>query len=145
MMTNLPKITTSNLTDWIDRHFVDFDRFFDGYSRTTTSYPPHNIVKRGDDETEIEMAVAGFKPEEISVTIEGGRLTITAETEAKTEEEGKVYAYRGISTRSFTKAFHLPENWEVKEARFENGLLVVSLSHHIPEEKKAKRIDIKTA
>jgi molecular chaperone IbpA len=145
MMNNLTKITTSNLTDWIDRHFVDFDRFFDGYSRATTSYPPHNIVKRGDDATDIEMAVAGFKPEEISVTVEGGRLTITAESASKTEEGSKVYAYRGISTRSFTKAFHLPENWEVREARFEHGLLIVSLLHHLPEEKKAKRIEIKTS
>lgn len=144
-MTNLAKITTGNLADFLDRHFVDFDRFFDGYNRTTTSYPPHNIVKRGDDETEIEMAVAGFKPEDISVTVEGGRLTIAAEAQAKTEEEGKMYAYRGISTRSFTKAFHLPENWEVKEARFEHGLLIVSLLHHLPEEKKMKRIDIKTS
>lgn len=144
-MNSLTKVTTGNLTDWIDRHFVDFDRFFDGYSRTTTNYPPHNIVKRGDDETEIEMAVAGFKPEEISVTVEGGRLTITAEAETKADEDGKVYAYRGISTRSFTKAFHLPEHWEVKEARFENGLLVVSLLHLVPEEKKMKRIEIKTS
>lgn len=144
-MTNLPKLTTSNLSDWIDRHFVDFDRFFDGYSRATTSYPPHNIVKRGDDETDIEMAVAGFRPEDIEVTVEGGRLLVRAEAATAKEDEDKAYAYRGISTRAFTKAFHLPEHWEVKEARFEHGMLIISLLHNIPEEKKMKRIEIKTS
>ena len=143
-MNKLTKITTGNLSEWLDRHFVDFDRFFDGYATATTNYPPHNIVKTGEHRAEIEMAVAGFRPDDVSVTVEGGRLTVTAESEATTIEDGREYVHRGISTRAFTKAFHLPEHWEVEEARFENGLLIVSLLHHLPEEKKAKRIEIKT-
>lgn len=142
-MTNLPKITTTNLTDWIDRHFVDFDRFFDGYNRTTTNYPPHNLAKIGDDKAEIEMAVAGFKPSEIEVSVEGNRLIVRAETSEESREDEKTYTYRGISKRSFSKSFYLPEHWEVSEARFEDGLLIVALEHNIPEEELPKRIEIK--
>jgi len=144
-MTNLPKITTSNLAEWIDRHFVDFDRVFDGYSRATTNYPPHNIVKRSETSSDIELAVAGFSPDDIDITVEGSHLTISAEMSDKTEEDEKTYTYRGISTRSFSKSFYLPEHWEVKDAKFRDGLLVVSLEHYVPEENLPRKIEIKSS
>lgn len=142
-MTNLPKLTTTNLNEWLDRYFVDFDRFFDGHHRATTNYPPHNIVKHSETETDIELAVAGFKPADIDVTVEGGHLMISATAESENEESGKTYTYRGISTRSFQKAFYLPDDWEVREAKFEDGLLVISLVHNVPEEKKPLKIEVK--
>lgn len=107
---------------------------------TTTSYPPYNIVKVNDDKFVMEFAVAGFKKDDISITTEKNVLSLKAE---KTEIKEKEYLHKGIAARKFSRAFTLPEYFEVTDAWFEDGILYIDLIRNIPEEKKPKVITIK--
>lgn len=104
-----------------------------------TNYPPHNVVKVNDDKLVLEFAVAGFKKDEINITTEKNVLTIKAD---KPETQEKKYLYKGIAARKFTRAFTLPEYFEVETAGFEDGILYIDLIRNVPEEKKPKQITI---
>lgn len=138
--------TLSN--DFLDRHFIGWNRLLDDFSNhnpVATSFPPFNIVEAGEGQVDIELAVAGFQPEDISVMVDNGILTIESEKTETEDTEDKNYRYRGISARSFKKSWRLAEYWKVSDAKFDNGILTVSLEQEIPEEHKPKRIDIKTS
>ena len=105
---------------------------------TTTSYPPYNIVKIDEDKIVMEFAVAGFKKDEISITTEKNVLSIKAD---KPEADEKTYLHKGIAARKFSRAFNLPEYFEVESAGFEDGILYIDLIRNIPEEKKPKTIN----
>lgn len=107
------------------------------------SYPPYNIEKLSDDDYRITMAVAGFTPAELDVTLEDGTLTISGRT--GDEEEERIYLHRGIAARTFERRFQLAETIQVGDARFENGLLEVELKRVIPDHKKPRSITIETA
>ena len=127
--------------DILNRHFVGFDRLFDQFAGTqTNSYPPHNVVQTGDNTRDIEFALAGFRQEDIDVTVEDGVLTVTG---ASFVAEDKEYLWQGIATRAFTKQFSLAEYWEVTDASFKDGILTVSTRQEIPEAKKPKTIEVK--
>jgi molecular chaperone IbpA len=83
--------------------------------------------------------VAGFSPDEISVTAEQNVVTIEGNKPEKTERE---YMYRGISTRAFKRQFNLADYVQVKDAVFDNGLLKIELVREIPEAMKPRRISI---
>lgn len=104
------------------------------------SYPPYNIVKINEDKIVMEFAVAGFNKDDISVTTEKNILTIKAD---KPETDEKTYLHKGIAARKFTRAFNLPEYFEVESAGFEDGILYIDLIRNVPEEKKPKKITIK--
>ena len=126
--------------DILNSNFVGFDRLFDQFSGTTSnSYPPHNLIRTGEDTQEIEFALAGFSSEEVTVTVEDGIVTITG---SKADDE-RDYIHRGISARQFTKKFPLSMYWEATGAEFKDGILVISLKQEIPEAKKPKQIEIK--
>lgn len=126
--------------DIINGHFLGYNQIFDRFANMhSNSYPPHNIVLTGEDTRDIEFAVAGFDPEEISVIVENAVLTVTAE---QGESNGKEYIHCGISKRGFTKQFSLAEYWEIKKAEFKNGILTISVKQEIPESKKPKTIKI---
>jgi len=138
--------TLSN--DFLDRNFIGWNRLLDefhNHTPTATGFPPFNIVEVSDTETDIELAVAGFKPEDISVMVDNGILTIESEKTETTDTEEKNYRYRGISARSFRKSWRLAEYWEVADAKFDNGILTVTLKQEVPEERKPKRIEVKTS
>jgi len=104
------------------------------------SYPPYNVEDLGDRRVRITLAVAGFTPDQLSVTVEGRQLVITGE---KTSED-KTYVHRGIAARGFSRAFVLDGGLEVEGATLDHGLLHVELVQ--PEGSEAvKRIPIKTA
>ena len=84
------------------------------------NYPPYNIERLGEDRYQISLAVAGFSPDEISVTAEQNAVTIEGSKAEKAERE---YLYQGISTRPFKRQFSLADHVQVKSASFENGLL----------------------
>lgn len=105
-----------------------------------SSYPPYNIEKISEDDYKISMAVAGFAPEELVVTVEDNRLIIRSE--AAPEGEERSFLHRGIAKRAFERQFNLAENIKVGEAAYENGLLEVSLKRIIPEHKKPRQIKI---
>lgn len=109
----------------------------------TGNYPPYNIVKVDDDKYRVEVAVAGFKKDEISITVENGMLEIAGE-HVETEDEANVeYEFKGISARSFRRSFALPDHMEVLGATVEDGILSIDLERQIPEALKPKQIEIK--
>ena len=106
---------------------------------TNTAYPPYNIVSVDENKFQIEVAVAGFAEKDLDITLENGVLTIAGNKE---EEEAREFVHKGIAMRNFTRTFRLATHIEVEGANLENGLLVVTLKRHIPEELKPKRIAI---
>jgi molecular chaperone IbpA len=123
---------------------VGFDRLFnliDDSLRVTgeDNYPPYNIERTGEDEYRISLALAGFMPEEITLTAEQNMLTVEGH---KAEKGDHQYLYQGISARSFRRQFNLADYVEVKGASFVNGLLQVTLVRELPEGMKPRRIAI---
>lgn len=105
------------------------------------SYPPYNVEQRGERAVRITLAVAGFGPDDLSVTLEGRQLTVAGKREANAEG---AFLHRGIAGRGFVRAFVLADGLEVDQASLEHGLLHVDLSR--PEEAASVRtIPIKTA
>ena len=118
---------------------IGMDRVFDRLTSTETSnFPPYNII-RYEDRVSVELAVAGYKKENISVTVNDGVLSITGSW----EEEDKNHLHKGISTKDFKRTFSLGEYVEVKSAELKDGLLRVSLEEVLPPEKQLKEIKIK--
>lgn len=124
---------------------VGFDRLLDAFSdlentlpeNKAASYPPHNIIKRGDHDYVIEIAVAGFRRDELDITFEGRKLTVTGKVNSERAGE---YLHRGVAMREFTHSFTLAETVVVNSADLEDGMLVVRLQNVIPEEKKPRKI-----
>jgi molecular chaperone IbpA len=132
--------------DALNRALIGFDTMFDSMERrfanqVSNNYPPHNIIKTGENTYEIQVAVTGFKKSEIAVTVENNVLVIKGES-MTTEYQAEQYLYRGLATRDFAREFPLAEHIEVIGAEIENGMLIVKLVRNIPESAKPKVIDI---
>jgi molecular chaperone IbpA len=104
----------------------------------TSTYPPHNIRKLDDSNYVLEMAIAGFKRDEIEITVMDSKLTISG----KKVTEVQNYIHHGIASRAFTNTFPLHENIEVQGANLEDGILTVTMKLLVSEEKKPKKIEI---
>jgi molecular chaperone IbpA len=128
------------------RSTIGFDRLFDlvetAQRATDEGYPPYNIERLADDRYQITLAVAGFSPDEISITAEQNVVTLEGGKSEKAEGE---FLYRGISTRHFKRQFSLADYVQVKGATFDNGLLKIELVREIPEAMKPRRIAINGA
>mgnify|MGYP003325860883 FL=1 len=124
---------------------VGFERIFDRLNHiaeenaATPSYPPYNIIRHSDDKFDIEIAVAGFKEEELNVEYKDNTITVEGTKEEKAEEG---YTHRGIANRSFRRTWHLEDYTEAVGAELKDGLLRVRLEKIIPEEMKPKKINI---
>lgn len=135
----------------LHRSFVGFDQLFEEINRSFTvskqdNYPPHNIIRIGDNRYLIEMAVAGFLETELdieTVTNNYGQnvLTIKGERQRPTDDEWQ-YLHRGLATRNFERSFPLNENVEILNATVANGILSVYLEHRVPETQKPKKVAI---
>jgi molecular chaperone IbpA len=131
------------------RSSVGFDRLFDLINDTQRldaqdSYPPYDIVRTGENAYRISVALAGFAPDEISITAQQNRLTVAgnkAEHKAGPTPEHE-YLHQGISARPFERQFNLEDHVEVEGASCENGLLQIELARKIPEAIKPRRIEI---
>jgi molecular chaperone IbpA len=127
------------------RTSVGFDRLFDLMDESLRyepedHYRPCNIVRTGEDKYRISLAVAGFKPEQIIVTIHQNTLTIAGRPN---ERQGEAeYLYRGIAGRPFERRFNLADFVEVKRASFEDGLLQIELEREVPESMKPRKIEV---
>lgn len=127
---------------------MGFERFFDDVERlmasdiqkTTSTFPPHNILKLDENHYVVELAVAGFSKDEIDIQVADGTLTIKGEKKEKIDESK--YVHRGIGTRSFTKSLTIADTIEVKGAEFKDGILRIGLENVIPEHKKPRKIEI---
>ena len=134
--------------DALNRALIGFDQMFDAFERraaqATNNYPPHNILKTGENQYEIQIAVTGFEKSEITVSVESNVLTVTGEGEESIRHENPeiVYLHRGLATRDFVKEFPLAEHIEVVGAETKNGMLTIKLVRHVPESAKPKIIDI---
>jgi molecular chaperone IbpA len=107
---------------------------------TKPSYPPYDIVKIDDETNVLNVAVAGFSKKDLTVSVQDSVLKI--EGKKKGRPEGEV-VYQGIAGRNFTLSLAVAEFWEIKDAKVEDGMLVITFVKELPEEKKPKVIDIK--
>jgi molecular chaperone IbpA len=131
------------------RSSIGFDRLFDLINDAQRldaqeNYPPYDIVRTGEDTYRISLALAGFSPDQITITAQQNRLTIAGQKPETGVEggDGQEYLYQGISARPFERRFNLEDHVEVERASFENGLLQIELVRTIPEAMKPRRIEI---
>jgi molecular chaperone IbpA len=117
-----------------DRHFQDLEKVM----HNSTNYPPYNLVEVSEDTYMIELALAGFKKEDISIEQEKNVLTIKGSSE---EDENK-YIHKGIGARAFTRTFSLSEYMNVAGVVMENGVLRVLIVKLVPEEARPKTFEI---
>lgn len=103
-------------------------------------YPPYNVRKIDDNHYVVEIAVAGFGKQDINIEFQDGQLTITGNINSDTDDTSLLY--KGIADRAFTRKFTLADTIQVQGADLVNGILKVWLENFIPEEKKARKIDI---
>lgn len=134
-------VTISSLYPQFNRWAIGFDPLFDTFERVATSkssgYPPYNILKK-DEQYVLEIAVAGFAKEDITITVKELTLTVEGQLEASDE----VAIHKGIATRDFKQNFVLAEYVVVKSAELKDGMLRITLEQELPEEKKPKIIAI---
>ena len=139
-MTNLMKYNAANLDQIMERIARNsigmddyFNRIFD--SHETSNYPPYNLISLSSFESKLEIALAGFKRSEVNVYTQDGKLFVEGKKESK---EDTNYLHKGLGQRSFTRAWTLSEDTEVRSVSFEDGLLSVVLGKVVPEAHKRK-------
>ncbi|MCG7600381.1 Hsp20 family protein [Halomonas sp. McH1-25] len=143
--------TTSFSLAPLFRHSIGFDRFNDLFERAfegdaSTSYPPYNIEKHGENEYRIVLAVAGFTEQDLSISLESGVLSVSGAKPSNTEEAKTIgYMHQGIAQRSFKLSYRLEDHIEVHGAKLENGLLTIDLLRVVPEAEKPRQIPIDSA
>ena len=128
------------LMDRINRYSIGMDDYFDRLwtlHETQTNYPPYNLVQLSNVEYCLELALAGFKKEEINVYTQDGKLFVEGKHEELPEELGK-YVHRGMAQRSFTRTWTLSDETEVRSVVFEDGLLTIMLGKIVPEHHQRK-------
>lgn len=138
-MRNDANLTAAMLND---PFFIGFDRMLNRMQATTPgqpNYPPYNIVKTDENSYELQLAIAGFKYDDLEITLEDGKLSITGN---QSEEDDAEYLHKGISARNFTRTFTLMDTIVVNGADLSDGILNVKLENVIPEEKKPRKIEI---
>lgn len=135
--------------------FKDFDKFFVGFdeqfnrmqkmhddiAKSIPNYPPYNIKKIDENKYCIEFAVAGFSKSEIEIELDGDKLIVRGNAG---EDTNSNYLFKGIANRAFNRTFILNDHIEIKDAELFNGMLKIMLEAIIPEEKKPKKIPVKT-
>jgi molecular chaperone IbpA len=129
------------------RSTVGFDRLFDmlensGTGQAQENYPPFDLIKLGDNDYRIELAVAGFKSDEIDITAQQNVLIVSGKKRDESDSKGSDYIYRGIATRSFERRFALADHIQVRGADLKDGLLAIELVREIPEAMKPRKISI---
>jgi molecular chaperone IbpA len=142
-MNQLVRFDTSAL----NRALVGFDNLFNDVERRfanqiNSSYPPYNVLKHDENTYEIEVAVTGFLPEEITVEIDQNQLVVKGERNRSETDEAN-YLHRGLATRDFTRTWTLAEHMEVGEGRIKNGVLTIELKRVVPESLKPRVLKLK--
>ena len=123
----------NRLFDHFNQVALGFGPMFRDFNHSSSNYPPHNIITVSDNEFYLELAVAGFKKNEVTIQEDQGLLTITADKEKQESvSESTSYQYRGIAKRSFSKSFRIAEHFEISEAGMEDGILTVRFIKNAP-------------
>jgi len=139
-MTNLQRYHAENLPELIEkinRNSIGLDDYLNRFWNESTqqNYPPYNIVHVNNVESRLEIALAGFKKKEVKVYTEYGKLMIEGNKEQKEDAD---YAHQGLAQRSFSRAFHISDDTEVRDVKFEDGLLTVTVGKVVPEHHSRK-------
>ncbi len=128
------------------RSVVGFDRLADlldsASADSASGYPPYNIERTDQNAYRVEIAVAGFKPEELSIEVKENLLTVQGRKAAN--DEARRYLHRGLAERNFERRFQLADYVVVTDAALADGLLSISLVRELPEQLKPRRVEIKT-
>ncbi len=130
-----------NFSNMVIGHERLFEEMISQFPNYTSHYPPHNLIKETEEKYRIEIAVAGFSKDEISVKTQENKLIIKSipkEFEFKEKESKDTIIHKGIAERDFIKSFHLSEDVIVTYASFNNGVIIINLERIITEEKKPK-------
>jgi len=129
-------------------HFIGFDHVWSEIERLSDMadnklYPPHNVVKHTETQFSVELALAGYSKDALTVEVKEGILVVTGDGRPTLDDEvDREYLHRGISAKKFTRTFRLSEHVVVEGADFKDGLLVIDLKVEIPEEKRPRTIPI---
>jgi molecular chaperone IbpA len=115
----------------------------DVFRAPTVNFPPYNIVKTGDYTYDVELALAGFSKEDITVDYADNILSVKSVKNTDENKENDGVLHRGISKRYFSKSFTIADDVEVKGAELKDGLLKISLERIVPEGKKPRTIEVK--
>ncbi len=141
-MNTLARYTASDipaLLDKISKNSIGMNeylnRVFDLHE-TTSNYPPYNLVQVSNVESRLEIALAGFKKKEVNVYTQDGKLFIEGQKEDKETETN--YLHKGLAQRSFTRAWTLSDDTEVRSVDFEDGLLTLTLGRIVPQHHQRK-------
>jgi len=141
-MTNLTRYNAANMNQLLERitkNSIGMDEYFDrlfALHETTSNYPPYNLVHLTDVQSRLEIALAGFKKKEINVYTQDGKLFVEGQKEDKETETN--YIHKGVAQRSFTRAWTLADDTEVRSVDFEDGLLTVLMGRIVPEHHQRK-------
>ena len=134
---NLARYHAANLPELIEkinRNSIGMDeylnRFWDGVD-TTSNYPPYNIIEINNVESRLEVALAGFKKDELKVFTEFGKLHVQGTKEK--QEDDRTFRHRGVAARDFSRVWTLSDDTEIRDVRFDDGLLVVTLGKIVPD------------
>ena len=136
-MGNLTRYRSSDLPELMDKIMRNsiginddyLDRFFN--VTHTSNYPPFNLIQINNVESRLEVALAGFKKDEVSVYTEFGKLHVEGKQE-ESEDVGE-FVHKGLAQRSFERHWTLAEDTEVRQVSFDDGLLVVELGRIVPD------------
>jgi molecular chaperone IbpA len=127
----------------LSRALVGFDTIFNQHlQQSNGNYPPHNIVKYSNTEYAIEVAVAGFSKDEITVQVDQDQLIVRG-VQANRDDTDKEYLHRGLASRDFEQSYTLAEYMEVKDAEVKDGMLIISIQRIIPEALQPRSIKVK--
>ncbi|MBP7649452.1 MAG: Hsp20 family protein [Phenylobacterium sp.] len=128
------------------RSVVGFDRLAalleTATAEAATGYPPYNIERTDENAYRIEIAVAGFRPDELNIEVKENLLTVQGRKAANDDQ--RRFLHRGLAERDFERRFQLADYVVVTDARLADGLLSISLKRELPEALKPRRIDIAT-
>ena len=125
---NLPE-----LFDKITKNSIGMDEYLNQFwdSATTSNYPPYNLIQLNNHESKLEIALAGFKKDELKVYTEFGKLHVEGK-----KEESKVdgeFVHKGLAQRSFERIWTVTDDTKVGSVKFEDGLLTIELNKIVPE------------
>ena len=136
-MTGLSKYRVDDLPQLMEkiaRNSIGLDNYFDQFWNSqvpTSNYPPFNLVQLNNHESRLEIALAGFKKDEVKVYTEFGKLFVEGIKEDK-ETDGE-FVHKGLAQRSFKRSWTLSDDTEVRQVSFTDGLLTVELGKIIPD------------
>ena len=120
----------------IRRNMIGFDEWYTTFDQSShANYPPYNTIKLSNHEYRVEVALAGFKKDNLKVYTQEGKLIIEGKKEDGVEND---YLHKGLAQRAFKRQWSLPDELVVKEVKFEDGLLLVDIEKIIPEAQQRK-------